>query len=60
MFTGLAVYLLLWPSDGVMRKEDVRRVFDGSIFQKKADDHAEECAKHGRVKKAMKYSQSGY
>lgn len=24
-----------------MRKEDVRRVFDGSIFQQKADEYAE-------------------
>ncbi|TKA61801.1 hypothetical protein B0A55_11771 [Friedmanniomyces simplex] len=41
----LAVYLLLWPEDGVMRKEDIRRVFDGSIFQQKADEYAEECAR---------------
>lgn len=34
-----AVYLLLWPDDGVMRKEDVRRIFDGSIFQHKADEY---------------------
>lgn len=27
-----ATYLLLWPEDGIMRKEDVRRVYDGSIF----------------------------
>ena len=36
----LATYLLLWPEDGIMRKEDVRKVFDGSIFQQKADDYA--------------------
>ena len=23
---------MLWPDDGVMQKEDVRRVYDGSIF----------------------------
>ncbi|PNS21944.1 External alternative NAD(P)H-ubiquinone oxidoreductase B1, mitochondrial [Sphaceloma murrayae] len=36
----LATYLLLWPEDGILRKEDVRGVFDGSIFQKKADENA--------------------
>jgi len=32
---GLATYLLIWPEDGVMRKEDVRKVFYGSMFQEK-------------------------
>ncbi|KZT72096.1 Caleosin-domain-containing protein [Daedalea quercina L-15889] len=32
MFEWLALYLLLWPNDGVIRKEDLRRVYDGSIF----------------------------
>ncbi|KAL1311756.1 hypothetical protein AAFC00_001844 [Neodothiora populina] len=36
----LAVYLLLWPEDGIVRKEDIRRIFDGSIFQHKADEYA--------------------
>ncbi|TKX20187.1 hypothetical protein C1H76_7688 [Elsinoe australis] len=39
-FEWLATYLLIWPEDGILRKEDVRGVFDGSIFQKKADEHA--------------------
>ncbi|KAH9940430.1 Caleosin-domain-containing protein [Epithele typhae] len=26
-------YMLLWPEDGFLRKDDIRRVFDGSIFQ---------------------------
>lgn len=30
--TGLSLYLLLWPEDGIVRQEDVRRVYDGSIF----------------------------
>lgn len=33
--------MLLWPEDGIIRKEDVRRIFDGSIFQQKADEYAE-------------------
>ncbi|KAI9880463.1 MAG: hypothetical protein M1830_002815 [Pleopsidium flavum] len=38
-FEWLATYLLIWPEDGVLRKEDVRGVFDGSIFYKKAEQH---------------------
>jgi hypothetical protein len=41
LFLGLAVYLLLWPEDGIIRKDDIRRIFDGSIFQQKADEYAE-------------------
>ena len=36
---GLATYLLLWPDDGVMRKEDIRGIYDGSIFYKKAEEY---------------------
>jgi peroxygenase len=36
LFEWWLVYLLLWPEDGVMRKEEVRGVFDGSIFYTKA------------------------
>lgn len=32
IFEWLATYIFLWPEDGRMKKEDVRRVFDGSIF----------------------------
>ncbi|THW00699.1 Caleosin-domain-containing protein, partial [Aureobasidium pullulans] len=39
-FEWLATYLLLWPEDGVLRKDDVRRIYDGSIFQFKADEYA--------------------
>jgi len=46
---GLATYLLVWPDDGVVRKEDARRVFDGSMFQIKADEHA---AKQRKKKQA--------
>ncbi|KAI0758834.1 Caleosin-domain-containing protein [Fomes fomentarius] len=31
-FKWLVTYLLLWPEDGIMKKDDVRRVYDGSIF----------------------------
>lgn len=38
-FEWLAVYLLIWPRDGIMRKEDIRGVFDGSIFYRKAEEY---------------------
>ncbi|KAI0172573.1 Caleosin-domain-containing protein [Hypoxylon sp. FL1284] len=31
-FEWLATYLLLWPADGRMMKEDIRGIYDGSIF----------------------------
>jgi hypothetical protein len=27
--------MLLWPEDGVIRRDDARRVLDGSIFHEK-------------------------
>jgi len=35
---GIATYLLLWPEDGIMKKEDIRGIYDGSIFYKKAEE----------------------
>ncbi|KAI0337653.1 Caleosin-domain-containing protein [Trametopsis cervina] len=37
-FEWSATYITLWPSDGVMRMEDVRQVYDGSYFYKIAGD----------------------
>lgn len=51
---GTATYLLLWPEDGILRKDDVRRVFDGSIFQKKADDYSRKQAKQRALKSSKK------
>ena len=31
-YIGAATYIMLWPEDGVLKREDVRRVYDGSIF----------------------------
>ncbi|KAL0933494.1 caleosin domain containing protein [Colletotrichum truncatum] len=33
-FEWLATYLMLWPHDGRMAKEDIRGIYDGSIFYK--------------------------
>jgi peroxygenase len=30
--TGIATYIMLWPKDGRMMKEDIRGIYDGSIF----------------------------
>ncbi|KAF2029169.1 Caleosin-domain-containing protein [Setomelanomma holmii] len=32
IFEWGATYLMLWPADGRMMKEDIRAIFDGSIF----------------------------
>jgi peroxygenase len=29
---GTATWLMLWPEDGRMMKEDIRRIYDGSLF----------------------------
>lgn len=36
------MYILLWPEDGVMTKEAVRGVFNGSIFYAIAEQQARE------------------
>lgn len=33
-FEWLTTYLVLWPADGMMKKEDIRAVYDGSLFYK--------------------------
>ncbi|KAI9816253.1 MAG: hypothetical protein M1827_001854 [Pycnora praestabilis] len=56
-FEWLATYLLLWPEDGVMRKEDVRGIFDGSIFYKKAEEHKQKqvMAKQAKNRKSRSH-----
>ncbi|KAF7193919.1 putative peroxygenase 3 [Pseudocercospora fuligena] len=39
-FEWVALYLLIWPENGIMTKEDIRASYDGSLFQKKADEYA--------------------
>ncbi|KAG0238218.1 hypothetical protein BGW42_006498 [Actinomortierella wolfii] len=41
-FEWFATYLLLWPEDGIMRKDDIRRVYDGSIFFERAARRSKE------------------
>lgn len=37
---GIALYILLWPQDGKMHKEDILGVFDGTTFYRIAEQHA--------------------
>jgi len=37
IFEWLATWILLWPKDGKLMKEDVRRVYDGSLFYEIAE-----------------------
>ncbi|KAK8127800.1 hypothetical protein PG984_008908 [Apiospora sp. TS-2023a] len=39
-FEWFATYVMLWPEDGKITKEDMRRLYDGSIFQVMADRRA--------------------
>ncbi|KAH7317639.1 Caleosin related protein-domain-containing protein [Rhexocercosporidium sp. MPI-PUGE-AT-0058] len=32
LFEWIATWILLWPDDGRMKKEDIRRIYDGSLF----------------------------
>lgn len=49
------MYLLLWPEDGVLRKEDVRGVFDGSIFYTKAEQYKRKKLEAQRRKDRKQY-----
>ncbi|KAL3595444.1 hypothetical protein FPOAC2_09777 [Fusarium poae] len=40
-FEWLATYILLWPDDGRMMKEDIRGIYDGSVFYKVAARRAQ-------------------
>lgn len=35
-FEWVATWIMLWPEDGRMMKEDIRGVYDGSIFYRLA------------------------
>lgn len=39
---GIAMYILLWPEDGRMKKSEVLGVFDGTTFEKIAQKRASE------------------
>ncbi|KAI1379967.1 Caleosin related protein-domain-containing protein [Hypoxylon crocopeplum] len=43
-----ALYMLLWPRDGVMRSDDIRAAFDGSILYKRAEERRRRIETHRR------------
>ncbi|KAH6652973.1 Caleosin related protein-domain-containing protein [Truncatella angustata] len=45
VFEWLATYLMLWPEDGKIYKEDIRAIYDGSIFYKMADRRSGKASK---------------
>jgi len=56
-FEWFATYLLLWPEDGVMKKEDIRRVFDGSIFYEIADHRQSRTLRLKEMRRVAKKSE---
>ncbi|KAI1460126.1 Caleosin related protein-domain-containing protein [Annulohypoxylon moriforme] len=38
VFEWLALYLFLWPRNGIMRSEDIRAAFNGTLLYKKAEE----------------------
>lgn len=38
---GIAAYILLWPEDGRMYKDEIRGIYDGTIFWKIAEARAQ-------------------
>jgi len=55
-FEWLATYIILWPEDGKMRKEDIRGIYDGSIFYTIAARRAKnEPASSGDMQRKMEH-----
>ncbi|KDQ62950.1 hypothetical protein JAAARDRAFT_28921 [Jaapia argillacea MUCL 33604] len=47
MFEWIPTWVMVWPKDGVLRKEDVRGVYDGSIFWKVAKARGVDLGREG-------------
>jgi hypothetical protein len=43
-FLGIALYILLWPEDGKLKKNDILGVFDGTIFGQLASQRTKSAA----------------
>ncbi|PBP24048.1 caleosin domain containing protein [Diplocarpon rosae] len=41
---GIATWILLWPEDGRMKKDDIRRIYDGSLFFEIAERRRKQAA----------------
>ncbi|KAI0897226.1 Caleosin related protein-domain-containing protein [Annulohypoxylon nitens] len=39
VFEWLTLYQFLWPNNGIMRSDDIRAAFNGTILHKKAEEH---------------------
>lgn len=51
MFEWGFAWVLIWPEDGVLRKEDVRRLLDGSLYHEKVVNRAQrEACQNGETK----------
>lgn len=46
----MALYIMLWPEDGLVKKEDIRRLYDGSLFYEVAERRRQ---KNDKMKKAL-------
>jgi len=46
---GVATYIALWPEDGILRKEEVRGIYDGSIWAEL--EKREQRKQQGKAKK---------
>ncbi|EXJ88112.1 hypothetical protein A1O1_05040 [Capronia coronata CBS 617.96] len=56
VFEWSITYIMLWPEDGEMRKEDIRRVCDGSLFYTIAARRAKnQPASKGGIQRAKRY-----
>ncbi|GAA5849987.1 hypothetical protein JCM5353_003139 [Sporobolomyces roseus] len=57
IFEWASTYLLVWPQDGIVDKESIRCVFDGSIFYVVAKLERHRAVEHAKKRKQMGWAQ---